>query len=62
LHCDGDLFHVRCVVRVINLIVKDGLQSIEGVISDIRELVKSFAWCSNSMELVMWHVVVIFPI
>jgi hypothetical protein len=43
LHCDGDLFHVRCVVRVINLIVKDGLQSIEGVISDIRELVKSFA-------------------
>ena len=37
LHCDGDLFHVRCAAHMINLIVKDGLQAIDGVINNIRE-------------------------
>jgi hypothetical protein len=40
LHCDGDLFHIRCAAHVINLIVKDGLQAIDGVINNIRESVK----------------------
>ena len=40
LHCNGDLFHVRCATHVLNLIVKDGLEVIDGVITDIRESVK----------------------
>ncbi|CAO2185199.1 unnamed protein product [Urochloa humidicola] len=40
LHCNGDLFHVSCAAHVLNLIVKDGLESIDGVIHDIRESVK----------------------
>ena len=37
LHCNGDLFHVCCAAHVLNLIVKDGLEVIDGVINDIRE-------------------------
>ena len=40
LHCNGDLFHVRCAAHVLNLIVKNCLEVIDGVINDIRESVK----------------------
>ena len=40
LHCHGDLFHVRCAAHVLNLIAKNCLEVIDGVINDIRESVK----------------------
>ena len=40
LHCNGDLFHVRCAAHVLNLIVKKCLEVIDGVINDIRDSVK----------------------
>ena len=40
LHCNGDLFHVRCAAHVLNVIVKNYLEVIDGVINDIRESVK----------------------
>ena len=40
LHCNGDLFHIRCAAHVLNLIVKNYLEVINGVINDIRESVK----------------------
>ena len=40
LHCNGDLFHVHCAAHVLNLIVKNCLEVIDGVINNIRESVK----------------------
>ena len=40
LHCNGDLFHVCCAAHVLNLIVINCLEVIDGVINDIRESVK----------------------
>ena len=40
LHCNGDLFHVHCAAHVLNLIVKNCLEVIDGVINNIRESLK----------------------
>jgi len=40
LHCNGDLFHVRCAAHVLNFIVKNCLEVIDGVINDIKESVE----------------------
>ena len=50
LHCNGDLFHVRCATHVLNLIVKDGLEVIDGVITDIRESVKYIKGSTSRKE------------
>jgi hypothetical protein len=50
LHCNGDLFHVRCAAHVLNLIVKDGVQVIDEVIKDIRESVKYLKGSTSRKE------------
>jgi hypothetical protein len=50
LHCNGDLFHVHCAAHVLNLIVKDGLEVIDGVINDIRESVKYIKGSTSRKE------------
>ena len=50
LHCNGDLFHVRCAAHVLNLIVKSCLELIDGVINDIRKSVKYIKGSTSTKE------------
>ena len=61
LHCNGDLFHVRCAAHVLNLIVKKYLQVTDGVINDIRESVK-YIKCSTATKEKFEEVIVLMGI
>ena len=50
LHCNGDLFHVRCAAHVLNLIVKNYLEVIDGVINDIRESLECIKGSTSTKE------------
>ncbi|WVZ53546.1 hypothetical protein U9M48_004472 [Paspalum notatum var. saurae] len=52
LHCDGDLFHVRCACHVLNLIVKDGLLEIDDKVYGIRESVKFLRSSQSRKEII----------
>ena len=50
LHCNGDLFHVHCAAHVLNIIVKNYLEVIDGVTNDIRESVKYIKGSTSTKE------------
>ena len=54
--CDGDFFHVRCSVHILNLIVQDGLAVISGALYKIRESVKNVKG-SQSREIMFQNCV-----
>ena len=50
LRCNGDLFHVHCAAHVLNIIVKNYLEVIDGVTNDIRESVKYIKNSTSTMD------------
>ena len=48
--CNGDLFHVHCAAHVLNIIVKNYLEVIDGVINDIKESVKYIKNSTSTMD------------
>ena len=59
LHCNGNLFHIRCADHVLNLIVKNCLEVIDGVINNIRESVKYIKGFTSTKEKFKEVIVVI---
>ena len=50
LRCNGDLFHVHCAAHVLNLIIKNCLEVIDGVINNIRESVEYIKGSTSTKE------------
>ena len=50
LHCNGDIFHVRCATLVLNFIIKNCLEVIDGVINDIRESLECIKGSTSTKE------------
>ena len=50
LHYNGDLFHDHCAAHVLNLIVKNCLEVIDGVINNIRESVEYIKGSTSTKE------------
>ena len=61
LHCNGDLFHIRCAAHVLNFIIKNCLEVIDGVINDIRESVK-YIKCSTATKEKFEEVIIVLGI
>ena len=59
LHCNRNLFHVRCAAHVLNLIAKNCLEVIDGVINNIRESVKYIKDFTSTKEKIEEVIVVI---
>ncbi|KAL4583285.1 hypothetical protein LXL04_007855 [Taraxacum kok-saghyz] len=52
LVCGGRLFHVRCCAHILNLLVRDGLGTIDSVIGEVREAIK---YLNNSEARLLIH-------